>query len=154
MKIQIEKANISDAQAILELQKLAYRLEAEIYDDYCIPPLKQTVEELQKQFGDHVILKAVLNDKIIGTVRAYEKDGICHIGRLAVDPVMHNQGLGTALMQAIEAEFNTKIYELFAGHKSEKNLYLYKKLGYETYKTGDVGCGDVKVHYLRKIINT
>lgn len=150
MKYKISKANIGDAKEILDLQKLAYQLEAQIYDDYCIPPLKQTLEELKNQFNDHVILKVVAMGKIVGTVRAYEKDGICYIGRLAVDPNMHNQGLGTALMNAIELEFDVKTYELFAGHKSEKNIYLYKKLGYETYKTGSVVCGDVSVYFMRK----
>jgi ribosomal protein RSM22 (predicted rRNA methylase) len=35
----IERATIKDAEEILDLQKLAYKSEAEIYNDYAIPPL-------------------------------------------------------------------------------------------------------------------
>ena len=42
----IEQASAEDAAEILALQKLAYRSEAELYDDYTIPPLTQTLEEM------------------------------------------------------------------------------------------------------------
>ncbi|WP_198936769.1 GNAT family N-acetyltransferase [Domibacillus epiphyticus] len=32
--------------------------------------------------------------KIIGSVRAYEKEGICYIGKLMVQPAYQNKGLG------------------------------------------------------------
>ncbi len=41
--MEIERAIISDAEEILSLQKLAYRSEAEIYNDFNIPPLVQTL---------------------------------------------------------------------------------------------------------------
>ncbi len=93
MDYQITKAIIDDAEEILKLQKLAYQIEAKRYNNFDIPALKQTLEELKNQFKNHIILKAVSNGKIIGTVRAYEKDGTCFIGRLAVLPDMQNQGI-------------------------------------------------------------
>lgn len=150
MNYQILKADISDAQAILDIQRAAYQIEAELYDNFDIPPLTETLEDLEDQFSDYTILKAVVDDKLVGTVRAYEDEGICHIGRLAVDPAMHRQGIGTALMNAIEQEFYADSYELFAGEKSVNNIKLYEKLGYEIFKTGSVVCGDVKVYYMRK----
>ena len=59
----------------------------------------------------------------------------CYIGRLIVHPDYQNQGIGTALMSEIEDKFsNISRFEIFTGYKSEKNLYIYKKLGYETFK--------------------
>ncbi|HMK49838.1 MAG TPA: GNAT family N-acetyltransferase, partial [Thermodesulfovibrionales bacterium] len=95
--MEILQATVADAEDILVIQKLAYQSEAELYGNYDIPPLKQTVEELRDQFKDHVILKAILDNRIIGTVRAYEENGTCYIGRLAVHPEFQNQGAGTAL---------------------------------------------------------
>jgi hypothetical protein len=42
----------------LALQKLAYRSEAEIYDDYTIPPLTQTLGEMRadEELTDRVTL--------------------------------------------------------------------------------------------------
>ena len=63
-------------------------------------------------------------------------DGTCCIGRLIVDPVFQNLGVGARLMQAIEQHFdNAERYELFTGDKSERNLYLYQKLGYRVIRT-------------------
>ena len=131
----IEKAVLDDIPEILELQKLAYISEAEIYHDFSIPPLLQTLEEIKEDFHHQKFLKVIFNNMIIGSVRAYQEGETCFIGRLIVHPDYQNKGLGTRLMKAVEKTFNhVKRYELFTGHKSEKNIYLYKKLGYEKCK--------------------
>jgi GNAT superfamily N-acetyltransferase len=129
--LQIKTANLEDALAILELQKLAYKSEAAIYDDYSIPPLKQTLDEIRSQFNDHTFLKATLN---VGSVRARNTRFSCLLGRLIVHPDHQNQGIGTILMKSIEAVEPAARYELFTGSKSEKNLYFYYKLGYREFR--------------------
>lgn len=94
------------------------------------------MEEIKGQFGDHIFLKAVENKNIIGSVRAYAKDGTCYIGRLIACPEKQNQGIGTALMNEIERCFNSsQRYELFTGSESTKNIHLYEKLGYHIFKS-------------------
>jgi ribosomal protein S18 acetylase RimI-like enzyme len=137
--MEVEKATISDAEEILSLQKLAYQSEAEIYNDFNIPPLVQTLEEIKKDFGIQFLLKAVMDEKIIASVRAFIKEGTCYIGRLIVHPDFQNQGIGTKLMYEIEKIFSTcQRFELFTGARSERNLYLYQKLGYKIFKTAKV----------------
>jgi ribosomal protein S18 acetylase RimI-like enzyme len=148
--MEITTANAIDSEDILYLQKLAYKSEAERYNDYNIDPLKQTLAEITEQFKTHIFLKAVVENRIIGTVRAFEENGTCHIGRLAVDPHMQNQGIGQALMKEIEKRFHPKRFELFVGTKSEKNIHLYKKCGYSIYKKSKYGCGDIEVYYMEK----
>jgi ribosomal protein S18 acetylase RimI-like enzyme len=136
MKEMIDRATVADAEEILSLQKLAYRSEAEIYNDFNIPPLLQTPEEIKKDFENQTFLKATLDGKIRGSVRAFIKGGTCYIGRLIVHPDFQNRGMGKELMQRIEEIFKeAQRFELFTGHRSEKNLYLYRKLGYEISKT-------------------
>jgi ribosomal protein S18 acetylase RimI-like enzyme len=137
--MEVEKATISDAEEILSLQKLAYQSEAEIYNDFNIPPLVQTLEEIKKNFGIQFLLKAVMDEKIIASVRAHTKEGTCYIGRLIVHPDFQNQGIGTKLMVEIEKIFSTcQRFELFTGARSERNLYLYQKLGYKIFKTAKI----------------
>jgi ribosomal protein S18 acetylase RimI-like enzyme len=137
--MEIERAMISDAEEILVLQKLAYRSEAEIYNDFNIPPLVQTLESIEKDFENQYFLKAVMDGKIIGSVRAYTKEGTCYIGRLIVHPDFQNRGIGTDLMNEIERIFNTcRRFELFTGDKSERNLYFYQKLGYKIFKKAKI----------------
>jgi ribosomal protein S18 acetylase RimI-like enzyme len=150
--MEILQATVADAVEILALQKLAYQIEAERYNNYDIPPLKQTLDEIKNEFRNHIFLKAVSEGSIIGTVRAHEENGVCYIGRLAVHSDSQNRGIGTALMKAIEGYYKPKRFDLFVGSKSDKNIYLYKKLGYTIYKTEKYGCGDIEIFYMEKIL--
>ncbi len=144
--IAIIAAEINDCREILELQQLCYRQEAEIYDDYSIPPLIQTLEELMREFESSTVLKAVHEKRIIGSVRARSNSDSCFIGRLIVHPDFQNKGIGTRLMNEIERRMRTPgRYELFTGEKSAKNLHLYKKLGYEIFKKGSLNDGLIMV---------
>jgi ribosomal protein S18 acetylase RimI-like enzyme len=135
MEINIELATEKDVEVILTLQKLAYQSEAHRYNDYTLPPLMQTFDEILADFRKQVILKAAISGDIIGSVRAYMENETCYIGRLIVKPGFQKQGIATKLMQHIESRFgNVKRYELFTGQKSEEALSLYKKLGYTIFK--------------------
>jgi ribosomal protein S18 acetylase RimI-like enzyme len=134
--MQIERATNSDAEEILALQRVAYRSEAELYGDFNIPPLVEMLEAIKKNFEEQTVLKAVLEGKLVGSVRGFDKEGTCYVGRLIVRPDYQNHGIGTKLMNEIEIVFGeSKRFELFTGHRSEKNLHLYEKLGYRTFKT-------------------
>lgn len=72
--MHIECSVQEDLKALLDLQKLAYQSEAELCNDYTIPPLTQTYESICEDFSNMEMLKAVdENDNIVGSVRAYEK---------------------------------------------------------------------------------
>jgi len=131
---RIQIAGEENLNEILSLQKLAYQSEAELNNDFDIPPLTQTLEEIRAEFGQALFLKAMEGERIIGSVRAHEKDGTCHVGRLIVHPNFQNRGIGSRLLKAIEAKFNCKRFELFTSERSERNLYLYKKFGYREFK--------------------
>ena len=133
--MKIIKAKYEDLHSILKLQIMAYQSEAELLNNYDIPPLKQTISEIQKEFENGIILKAV-NDggKIIGSVRAYQKDNTVYIGKLIVHPEHQKKGIGTALLHEIEIVCPSERYELFTSDKSKNNLRLYEKLGYRSFK--------------------
>ena len=146
----IEDAVVEDAGEILGLQKLAYQSEARIYDDYTIPPLVQTTEQIEADFRSHVFLKALANGAVVGSVRARMDRGSCLIGRLIVHPDIQNQGIGTRLLKEIEGRFeNAERFELFTGHKSERNLHLYRKLGYRIFRREKVS-GRLTLVYMEK----
>jgi ribosomal protein S18 acetylase RimI-like enzyme len=105
MMKNITYASTEDAAALLELQKLAYQSEAKLYNDLSIPPLIQTMEELEIDFTIKVFLKAQVESKIIGSVRGYQAGNTCYIERLIVHPNHQGQGIGTALMESFESYF-------------------------------------------------
>jgi ribosomal protein S18 acetylase RimI-like enzyme len=134
-EIKIERASEKDIEKILALQKIAYVSEAEIINDFTIPPLHQTTDEILSEFSYQTFLKVELKNKVVGSIRAYLKNGTCYIGKLIVHPDYQNIGIGTKLLNAAELKFQeAKRYELFTGKKSEKNLYIYKKNGYRIFR--------------------
>lgn|SRR5574337_1286010 len=132
--IEINEASESDAGEILEIQKLAFGHQAVLYNDFRLPPLVQTLEELLQDFKTYNFLKAMHGSKLVGSVRGRAEGDTCLISRLIVHPDYQNRGIGKKLMFAIEDKFrDVQRYELFTGHKSEKNLTLYRKIGYHEY---------------------
>ncbi len=132
--IEIREAAPSDAGEILEIQKSAFHHQGILYNDFKLPPLVQTLDDLIRDFKTHVFLKADYQGKIVGAVRGRGEGNTCHISRLCVHPDHQNRGIGKKLMLAIEERFKTVArYELFTGHKSVKNLALYEKLGYSKF---------------------
>lgn len=118
----IEKAEKKDLHIILDLQYLAYQSEAKLYNNPNIPPLSQTLDEVESEYQKGIVLKAVdENNSIIGSVRAYYDKGTVYIGKLMVHPQKQGQGIGTQLLQAIENEFPKQRYELFTS--SSKRLF-------------------------------
>jgi GNAT superfamily N-acetyltransferase len=127
----IEKAQFCDLEDILSLQKLAFQSEAKLFNDYTITPLTQSIESIEEDFKNNLYLKAVHDGKILGSIRAHEKENICYIGRLFVHPDHQNKGIGKSLMYHIEELFKScKMYSLFTAKRCSKNLYFYDKMGY------------------------
>ena len=129
--LRVLPAELKDANAILALQRRAYQSEARLYDDWNLPPLIQTLEELAAEFQSHLLLKAVSASRLVGSVRAKEDLSTVHIGRLMVEPSVQGQGIGSTLLQAIERAFPTASeFQLFTGSRSVGNIALYKRHGY------------------------
>ena len=136
MKFQILTATRSDLEMILDLQKECYLTEAELHEEFNIPPLTQTIDSINKYFIEGTLfLKGIINGEIVASVRGYTKENTSFIGRLIVKKEFQNLGFGKALMSEIETFLShCSRCELFTGYKSEKNIKLYQKLGYDEFK--------------------
>lgn len=148
---QVLRADIADAADILNLQKRAYQSEAALYNDSTIPPLAQTLDEIMKEFNNKIFLKVSTSEKLIGSVRIFIHDGTCYIGRLIVHPEFQHKGVGTRLMLAIETACSSvKRFELFTGSRSEGNIRLYKRLGYQIFHTDRLSAS-VELVFIEKL---
>jgi GNAT superfamily N-acetyltransferase len=142
-----------DLEPILKLQYLAYQSEAKLLNNPKIPPLVQTLAEVESEYEKGVILKGVSEDgSIIGSVRGYIERNTLYIGKLIVHPDMQGKGYGKQLLSSIEALYPDYRYELFTSSKSTRNLGLYESRGYVRFQEKEVGPG-LKMIYLEKYGN-
>jgi ribosomal protein S18 acetylase RimI-like enzyme len=149
--MDITLAEINDAQKILDLQVQSYSYVTDLYCVESVDPLTQTLESMKKDITNQTVLKlADHSNRIIGSVRAYEKNKVCHIGRIMVHPDFQGKGYGSRLIHAIEAEFpQVKYYSLFTGDKQIDNIRLYQRLGYSIYKE-EAYSDTIVVVYMKK----
>ena len=146
----IFRAERGDLREILALQYLAYQSEAALFGSRDIPPLKQTLSEVEAEFDRGVILKMLgENGSIIGSVRAYESDGTVYIGKLMVHPDHRRIGLGSRLLAEIEQCFPHRRYELFTSTRSADNIRLYEKNGYRIFSRKPVS-SELEFVYMEK----
>jgi len=153
------RAEKRDAPEILALQKIAYQSEAELYGDDSLPALQQTLEDLENDFGEQIngdtqnlsvdaseprvenhaqgmiFLKAVVNGKIIGSVRGYASGEAAYFSRMIVHPYFQGRGIGKRLLEEIEAAFPAaKRFEAKTGHQSKRNIQRMTRKGYHVFK--------------------
>lgn len=146
----IIKAEKEDLQKILDLQYFAYQSEARLFNNQDIPPLKQTLADVENEYQKGIILKALDGDKtIIGSVRAFCDNGTVYIGKLIVHPSKQGQGVGTKLLLEMEKLYPNQRYELFTSTRSEKNIAWYQKLGYKIFDEEQV-TDELRFVYMEK----
>jgi GNAT superfamily N-acetyltransferase len=143
MSVIISAATAEDAEQILKLQYLGYQPEAELYGDWAIEPLTQSLESLRAELAEQHFLVARLGDEVVGTVRGrVGADGVGRIERLVVHPRMQRHGLGGRLLDALERRLAeagpVSAYRLFTGHRSLGNLRLYARQGYRQTRVEQV----------------
>ena len=149
--MEILLAELQDCEKIIQLQKLAYESEAQLYNDWTLPPLLQTADSLRQELETSLILKAVEGNKIVGSVRAKLVEDTCHIGRLIVHPNFQGKGIGSTLLQHIEKRFSHAAeFELFTGSKSENNIRFYLRNDYKISRTQNLTENTSLVYLVKK----
>ena len=136
---------------LLTLQRAAYVTEAQLHDDVRLPPLVQTLAELEHELTTGSCLAARAGSRLVGAVRTRERDGVLHVGRLAVVPDLQGRGIGTRLLLAAERTTRLARATLFTGARSTANLRLYRRHGYVDDHHEAVRPGLELVHLVKEL---
>lgn len=158
MSVTISVATEQDAEQIFRLQYLCFQSEAALYGNYRIAPLVQTLDSVRQELASDCVFVARLGDEVVGSVRgSITEDGAAAIGKLCVHPRLQGHGIGARLLRAAESalaeERGAKKFRLIAGHRSEGNLRLYRRVGYEAVGTSQ-GTDGVPMIVLEKAAGT
>jgi ribosomal protein S18 acetylase RimI-like enzyme len=154
MSVTISAAAVQDAEQIFRLQYLCFQSEAALYGNYRIDPLVQSLDSVRGEVVSDCVFVARLGDEVVGSVRGHvTEDGSAAIGKLCVHPRLQGHGIGARLLRAAESaladERGATSFRLFTGHRSEGNLRLYRRVGYQTVGTSQ-GADGVPMIVLEK----
>lgn len=136
MNIELIKADESDAEEILRMQKIAFAELLDKYKDYDTSPANETLEKvllrLRQPFTYFYLIK--LNGKNIGAIRIVDKKDVNEAKRISplfILPEYRNNGYAqSAILQAekIHGEYG---WELDTIMQEPTNCHLYEKAGYK-----------------------
>ena len=149
--IELRPLQPDAAGELLTLQRAAHVPEAQLYDDVRLPALVQTLDELADELTRSSCLAARAGSRLVGAVRAQERDGVLRVGRLVVAPDLQGRGVGTRLLLAAERTTPLARATLFTGARSTANLRLYRRHGYVDARRETVRHGLELVHLVKEL---
>lgn len=126
-KFQLQ--NIQQAQLLLEVQRAAYLVEAELIGSSAIPALQEDLEALQS--SDEIFYGYWLDGELAGAI-SYKREGeVLDIYRLVVHPGYFRRGIGKALVSFVEGvEEGIERIIVSTGSRNAPAKRLYEGLGF------------------------
>ena len=127
--IRLDLSDRSTAVELLELQRRAYRVEADLIGSDEIPPLSETLAELQS--CGETFLGARVDSALLGAI-SWRCDGeTIDLHRLVVHPDYFRTGLGSALVRgALAAESRARRAVVQTGASNNPAIALYRREGF------------------------
>ena len=133
--VRVREALRTDLPGVLTVQHDAFSRVANALgiEPSDLPPLQESLGQLETLFssGTRFFVAVDSLERIVGSVRGSERDGIVDIGRLVVASGWERQGIATRLVVTLEASYaQADGFVLFTGADAIEPLALYGKLGY------------------------
>ena len=131
MKLQrLDLADPAVASRVLRLQRDAYRVEAELIGSDEIPPLRETLAELQA--SGETFLGAFVDGSLAGAISWKVAGETIDLHRLVVDPTRFRGGIGVALLRAaLGADPSLRLAVVQTGAANGPAAALYLREGFE-----------------------
>lgn len=148
----IKELNLNSMEvldAILELQRVSYRIEADIIGFQDIPPLMDTVDTL-KECGE-TFYGYYIDNALAGIISFKVIEDTVDIHRVAVNPNFFRMGIAQKLVSFAEgATENIKRIVVCTGKKNTPAVNLYLKKGYKKIRDIEIGA-DVYLTEFEKV---
>lgn len=136
------------AQVIRSVFQDSYPIEAKLLNAKDFPPLKRTVEEFLKSKNDFYGFYKEKN--LAGVVEVKTEINNTHIQSLVVHPEFFRQGIGSALVQFVLDNYNTKTFTVETGLANEPAKDLYYGFHFRREREYDTEQGIRKIAFLMR----
>ena len=139
MIIPLDLEDSNTAQCILDLQRTAYRIEADMMDTDDIPPMRDN-ESALRTCGES-FYGYERDGTVIGLVSYQLKDGMLELCRLVVSPSYFRRGIGRQLVDFVLCQPSWDLATVCTGSVNEPALSLYKSVGFQEAEDLEVSPG-------------
>jgi len=133
---QLDLSEPDVAEQIHELQRAAYRVEADLIGYHGIPPLHESIAELRIRQLDWRGIRA--GGRIVAAIAVTGEGRVCDIDRLVVEPRWHRRGLGRRLVESVLVH---DMVTVATGTANTPALALYESLGFHRLHVREIAPG-------------
>jgi ribosomal protein S18 acetylase RimI-like enzyme len=127
--LPFDLTSASDAAELLALQRRAYRVEAALIGSEKIPPLRETLAQLQS--CGETFLVARVDGALAAAISWRYADDVLDVHRLFVDPCHFRRGLASALLRsATQAEPAARRVIVQTGAANAPAVRFYEREGF------------------------
>ncbi|MFZ9630134.1 MAG: GNAT family N-acetyltransferase [Ilumatobacteraceae bacterium] len=152
MHVVVRPIDLSDddvAARVVEIQRAAYRIEADLIGFDGIPPLHDTVVDVRSV--DLQWLGSWEHGELAGIIAWTLVNGVCDIDRLAVHPTFMRRGHGRALIGPL---LRHEVVTVSTGSANAPARRLYESLGFVPHDVREIAAGVTVVSLRRELITT
>ncbi|PUB13391.1 N-acetyltransferase [Paenisporosarcina sp. OV554] len=158
MVVKLEKAIESDANAIFEIQVIAFKPLLEKYKDFNTNPANETINRVVTRINNPTgdFYKIIAENVLVGAIYVFWKEQTQFwISPMFILSAYQGKGIAQQAITLIEKFFpHATTWELATIMEEERNCYLYEKLGY--IKTGVIKQlnDDTTLVFYKKIVRS
>ena len=135
MALSISRASARDAPVIHAIQMRAFAEEGRICNDTALPPLTEPLASIEAHIRSQTVLVARREGAIVGSARGILERSTCTIRAVLVEPACQGQGIGAALLAAVEQLHpGVEHFELTTNTLVPGNVRFYEKRGYRVHE--------------------
>jgi len=122
----IRRAEEPDAPSVFAILQSGFQEYAAITGQSKLEALNETVEDIRKEIASKAVYIAVIDDKIVGTVRLDIHNDSAYLSRFAVDSESRNIGIGKALMSVVDKYLMAKGVKKVTLHTASRHHALMR----------------------------
>jgi GNAT superfamily N-acetyltransferase len=150
--VEIKEIDLSEkatAGEVLHLQRTSYRIEADLIGTEEIPPLKESLEQLQN--CGETFIGCYMNNRLAGAVSYKMFETTIDVHRVMVHPDFFRKGIALKLITWIEQrETSSSEVVVSTGAANLPAVRLYEKLGFVRKEDSIVGNGVVLANFIKR----